>query len=71
MRRRIEQRLSPQKAAASPDAARAELEQVNALYSLLENRYSKKVCYAAAARIGGWDWNRDQGLMCYVVYSMP
>ncbi|PSS09087.1 hypothetical protein M430DRAFT_182766 [Amorphotheca resinae ATCC 22711] len=42
MRHRIEQRLSPQKAAASPDAARAELEQVNALYSLLENRYSKK-----------------------------
>ncbi len=46
MRRRIDKRFLP---AASPDAPavavdeKAELEQVNVLYSLLENRYSRKV----------------------------
>jgi hypothetical protein len=55
MRRRIDQRLSPQNA-ANVDA-RAELEQVNALYSLLENRYSKKVCRIADGM--RWDGERE------------
>lgn len=49
MRRRIDKRFLPSTAegAAAPSSAvvdeRAELEQANILYSLLENRYSRKV----------------------------
>jgi cytochrome b pre-mRNA-processing protein 6 len=54
MRRRIEKRFLPASSPDSPNGAQAvanspideklELEQVNAIYSLLENRYSRKVC---------------------------
>jgi cytochrome b pre-mRNA-processing protein 6 len=54
MRRRIERRFLPASSPNTPTAAQAvansavdekvELEQVNAIYSLLENRYSRKVC---------------------------
>ena len=67
MRRRIEKRLHPSNArsqdnvvanktlATVPAAPRfdesAELEQVNVLYSLLENRYSKKVRMGCVRRV--------------------
>jgi cytochrome b pre-mRNA-processing protein 6 len=46
----VDRRLLPAAPSTAPTKLadeKAELEQVNALYSLLENRYSRKVCMNA------------------------
>jgi len=71
MRKRLEQRFLPvssqpsqtgntqaQAVANSPIDEKLELEQANVLYSLLENRYSRKVCFTLTRRL--WvlrDWS--------------
>jgi cytochrome b pre-mRNA-processing protein 6 len=63
MRRRIDKRYLPAAPSDTPGAAQAvanspidekvDLDQVNAIYSLLENRYSRKVHFAIGFRVEG------------------
>lgn len=64
MRKRLDRRFLPTSSPESQSAAtavansavdeRLELEQANILYSLLENRYSRKVCAPRRQTVGNW-----------------
>jgi hypothetical protein len=55
MQKRIERKFNPAKNAEVPINERAEMEQVNALYSLINNRYTKQVEYLELRKINRTD----------------